>query len=108
MAMLAGLATVLLRFLLNRPLENLMERIDLIAEGHYEPSPRHHRQREIDTIILRFNAMAAQIKKREQSLQIMNQRLENEINERKTAEAALTESEARYRESPGRLRRPDP
>lgn len=97
MVMLAGVATVLLRLFLNRPLENLIERIDQIAEGHYAPSPNLHRQREIATIILRFNAMAARIKKREQSLKIMNQRLEIEINERKSAQAALMESETRYR-----------
>lgn len=97
MVLLAAVATILLRFLLNRPLENLIEWIDRIAEGDYDTSGRRYRQKEINTIIERFNTMASKIKKREESLQVMNRRLENEVSERKQAEAALKESEARYR-----------
>jgi len=97
MVLLAAVATVLLRFLLNRPLDNLIEWIDRIAEGDYDTSRRRYRQKEINTIIERFNTMASKIKKREESLQVMNRRLENEVSEKKLAEAALTESEARYR-----------
>ncbi len=97
MVMLGGVATLLLRFLLNRPLENLIELIDQIAEGDYNTFHRQHRQKEINTILKRFNTMASKIKKREQALQVMNQRLESEVNERKLAEAAVIESEARYR-----------
>jgi PAS domain S-box-containing protein len=97
MVMLGGVATFLLRFLLNRPLDNLIERIDQIAEGDYDTSQGHHPQKEINTIIQCFNTMASRIKKREQSLKVMNRRLENEISERKLAETAVIESEARYR-----------
>lgn len=95
--LMGTVSSLLLRFFLNKPLKDLIDRIDQIADGHYDPIPDQHHLKEIDIIIRRFNTMAERIKKREQSLQVMNRRLENEIAERKIAEAAVKESEARYR-----------
>ena len=95
--MLAVVATLLLRFFLDRPLARLITHIDQIAAGRYAPIQSPHRQREIDSIIQRFNAMAAQVESREQSLTAINRRLEREILERQAAQDALVESENHLR-----------
>lgn len=92
LAVIVGLVCVtglLLRVFLKSPLENLIRGIGRITMGDYEYSFHEAKQQEIQTIISKFNAMAGQIKKREQSLTEVNRKLEREILERKDAEEAL-------------------
>ena len=94
---LAGVTRLLLRVFLKSPLDDLIQGIDRIAKGEYGYDFHEAKQREIETIISRFNYMAEKIKGREKSLSEVNRRLENEILEHKLAQELLRESEARYR-----------
>jgi nitrate/nitrite-specific signal transduction histidine kinase len=80
---------LLLRVFLKSPLENLIQGIGRITMGDYESSLHDVKQQEIQTINLKFNEMAGQIHKREQSPTEVNRKLEREILERKDAEIAL-------------------
>ncbi|MBN1275932.1 MAG: PAS domain S-box protein [Deltaproteobacteria bacterium] len=92
-----GMTRFLFRILLKNPLDYLIKGIDRLAGGDYEYRFPEVKQLEIDAIISRFNIMAERIKGRERSLTEMNKRLEDEIVQRKATEAALRDSEAKYR-----------
>jgi signal transduction histidine kinase/CheY-like chemotaxis protein len=92
LAVILGLIAVtglLLRMFLKNPLDALIQRIDRIAAGDYNYGQEKAKQKEIETIISRFNHMADQIKGREKSLTEVNNQLEHQIVERKEAEKAL-------------------
>ena len=72
--------------------------MDRIAEGDYEYKTRRYDQKEIETIISKFNDMAQKVENREKSLADVNARLNEEIGERKQTEKALAASEKRFRE----------
>jgi signal transduction histidine kinase/DNA-binding response OmpR family regulator len=99
-AVILGLVCVtgiLLKTFLKNPLDNLIERIDRIAMGDYESGFHEAKQKEIQTIISKFDGMAEQIKKREQSLTEVNLQLEREILERKQAEEELRQGKEQIR-----------
>ncbi len=73
---------LLLRVFLKSPLNGLIQGIDRIAKGDYEYKFPKAKQREIKTIITRFNYMAEQIKVREKSLSDIKRRLEEMVKER--------------------------
>jgi methyl-accepting chemotaxis protein len=97
--MIIGVTTILLKLFLRNPLDYLYDRIDRIAEGDYEYKTQKYNQREIETIISKFNDMAERVQNREKSLSEINVRLKREIDERKSTEEAFLESEDRYRAS---------
>jgi len=95
--MLIGATTILLRLFLRNPLNYLNDRIDRIAAGDYAYKTRRYKQREIETIISKFNVMSEKVQSREKSLNEANVKLKQEVGERKNAEKALRKSEERYR-----------
>ncbi len=88
---------ILLRVLMRKPLGILEQRMDRIARGDFEDTADGIEYRELAGITRRFGQMAAQIQAREKALQQINRELQDEIAERKRAEAALRSSEERYR-----------
>ncbi len=88
---------LLLKIYLGDPFHHLMDRIDRIARGDYETRGAPARQREIESILARFNDMAAQINSREKNLTELNVLLKKEIREREEADNALRESEEKFR-----------
>jgi len=52
---LSGVTGLLLRVFLKRPIDDLLKGIDRIAKGDYEDRFHEAKQREIETIITRFN-----------------------------------------------------
>ncbi len=73
----------LLKVFLQNPLGYLHDRIDLLAKSEYGYSSRQYKQREIETIISKFNDMGERIRRREETLEEINIRLQQEIEERK-------------------------
>ena len=88
---------VVLRRLLHRPLNLLIQRIRGIALGKYEESSPVSRSMEFAAILGEFNSMAERVEEREQTLISINRQLEGQITERQLAEERLIESEARFR-----------
>jgi PAS domain S-box-containing protein len=84
--------------LLARFLGDLQRSIERISDGDYEVRKRKIRYQEMASIVERFDLMAARVKRREDSLTVANQQLQDEIAERQRAEEALAQSEQRYRE----------
>ncbi|NNG02362.1 MAG: response regulator [Desulfobacteraceae bacterium] len=82
----AGLAT---RFFLKNPLSHLIHGIERIAAGDYDHQFKSAPQKEIASIISKFEMMVEQIKSREVSLTEMNKQLHHEVLERKETEIAL-------------------
>ena len=82
---------LLARFLLQKPLQQLMLGIEQTAKGDYDHRFGNAPQKEIAAIIQKFETMAQQIKQREVSLNQINIKLQHEIFERKEAERALRE-----------------
>ena len=95
MVILAAVVTVIvvtLRIVLNvfliSPLNQLIERTEQLSRGEYGSVDFQGPQQEIRTIVSGFNTMADRIRRREQSLKEVNQRLEQEIVEHRDAESA--------------------
>ena len=88
---------LLLRVFMRQPL-NLLERgMDKIFRGDFDYDPRDVPYIELRGIAERFGSMAHDIQNREKSLQAANKKLQQQIRERRRAEAALQQSEAHYR-----------
>lgn len=83
---------LLVRYLMDKPLSQLIQGIEQTARGDYDHRFKKAPQREIAAIIERFEMMAQQIKQREDSLNQINARLQHEMNERREAEIALHEA----------------
>ncbi|MCB2189462.1 MAG: PAS domain S-box protein [Deltaproteobacteria bacterium] len=94
---LLGATGLLLGRLLKRPLAALVRSIDALGRGDYAAVPEDVRYLELEDILARFNRMARQVQRREESLRQANQRLQEQIQERRKAQAARRESEERYR-----------
>lgn len=93
MTVIIGLALgirLILKRLLERPLDSLIERIHKIREGEYDNISLKGEHSEIVTILENFNRMARQVARRENALTLTNQQLTVEIEERKLAEQELT------------------
>ena len=97
-AVLIGATGFLLKVYLKNPFDYLIDRMDRIAEGDYEHQIQKYNQKEIVTITSKFNDMAEKVENREKSLADVNTQLNQEVEERKRAEKALSESEKRFRE----------
>jgi two-component system, cell cycle sensor histidine kinase and response regulator CckA len=89
---------MILNRIINKPLSQLMTRIDQISSGEYRSMPERLEHLEIFRILDKFNFMAGEVKRREHSLRETNRQLASEISERQSAEDALRESEQRYRQ----------
>ncbi len=83
---LAVSTRLILKSLLQQPLDALIQRIEDIGAGEYESPVTMYHQKEITTIISKFNIMAEQVKSRELSLLGINEQLAAEIEERKNTE----------------------
>ena len=90
-------AGVLLRVFMRQPLNVLQKGIDRVATGDYayEFDEIHHL--ELSGIAGRFKEMANRIQARENTLQVINQELQDEIGERKRAERIIRQREAQSR-----------
>lgn len=88
---------VLLRWLVNRPLAQMMTGIDQISKGDYRYHFQKFKQKEIETIAAKFANMASRIQAREESLAAVNEQLQEEVRERRKAEDAIRQSEALLR-----------
>ena len=94
---LAVSTKLIMQRILKAPLDALVARIKAIAAGQYSEDTQMFWHREPAAILTKFNSMAEQVRSREGSLQTTNRQLEQEIDDRKRAEAALRESEAKFR-----------
>ena len=92
LVLVVTLRSVLKIFLIS-PLDQLIQRTEQISRGEYDTLDLQAPQREIRTIVSRFNHMAEQIKRRERSLKQVNQQLEKEIFDHRDAESALLNSQ---------------
>jgi PAS domain S-box-containing protein len=90
-------AGILLRIFMRQPLNILQKGIDRVAKGEYGYKFDEIRHRELAGIAERFKEMANGIQARENSLQVINQELQDEIAERKRAEQIIRQSEAQNR-----------
>ena len=84
---------IVLRLFMIKPLDQLIQRTEQISRGEYDTVYLQAPQREIQTIVSRFNHMAVKIQRREKSLKKVNRQLEREILEHREAEAALRNSQ---------------
>ncbi|MDD2768252.1 MAG: PAS domain S-box protein [Methylococcus sp.] len=91
------LLRLILRRLLQKPFESLLQRIEQFGSGTYHADIPATERREPAFILSRLNIMAAQVQVREWSLRELNRQLSGEINERKQAEAVARDSERKYR-----------
>ncbi|MDM8515615.1 response regulator [Desulfobacterales bacterium HSG16] len=78
---------LIMRFLLNKPIERFIKGIRSIAQGDYQHPLSPVPQQDINAIINEVNAMLYQISTRTEQLQ-------NEVSERKKAEKKLAETQA--------------
>ncbi len=102
---------MIMQSLLNKPVNQLIQKIRTIAEGDYKNPLPFVPQQEINEIIKEVNFMANQIatrtdqltneiserKKAQEELNLLNHALELRIKKQNEAEKALSESEKKYR-----------
>jgi two-component system cell cycle sensor histidine kinase/response regulator CckA len=88
------LTAVLIRVILKKPINTLIQGINQISRGNYDYEFKDFKQIEIQTIISDFEFMADQIRRREESLADMNRKLEFEVKARKKVEADIRNREA--------------
>jgi PAS domain S-box-containing protein len=81
---------LIMNFLLEKPMERLIQGIRAIADGNYQTPLFPVPQEDINTIIYEINVMAGHIDYRTRQLQ-------REIIERRKAQKELSESEKKYR-----------
>jgi len=80
---------VVLRIFMGKPLTILQKGIDRVAQGDYDYRFDEIHHVELSGIARRIREMAAEIQARENSLQVINRELQNEIAERKQAEGKM-------------------
>lgn len=80
---LVFLTAVLIRLLVNRPLNFLVQGINQISRGDYEYEFKKFKQIEIQSIVADFKYMADQIRGREESFVDINRQLAFEVRARK-------------------------
>ncbi len=82
------------------PISRLADKAIAISQGHYTPledTVTHGRYHELNVLTESFNQMVGTIRARTCELLEANQQLQVQLEERLRVEAALRESEARYR-----------
>ncbi len=93
MVVLVVIVAVSTRFLIHRilkkPLKQFLDGIERIARGEYADSAQHIEQSELRTIMANFHYMGVQIRKREETLNEINRKLEKEVLVRRRAEENL-------------------
>ncbi len=94
---LVFLTAVLIRLLVNRPLNFLVQGINQISRGDYEYEFKKFKQIEIQSIVSDFKYMADQVRGREESFADINRQLAFEVRARKKIESAIRNSEAQLR-----------
>ena len=94
---LVFLNAVLIRLLVNRPLNFLVQGINQISRGDYEYEFKKFKQIEIQSIVSDFKYMADQVRGREESFVDINRQLAFEVRARKKIESAIRNSEAQLR-----------
>ncbi len=77
---------LIIRRILQRPLDQLIAGIEQAAKGDYNHQFEHASQKEIQIITSKFHDMSRQIRKREESLIQINELLGQEIKDKKQAE----------------------
>ncbi|MCP3872270.1 MAG: response regulator [Desulfobacteraceae bacterium] len=80
---------LLIRIILQKPLNQLIAGIEQVAKGDYDYQFKHASQKEIRIITSKFQDMSNQIKQREESLTNINEILGQEIHERKRAQETI-------------------
>jgi signal transduction histidine kinase/DNA-binding response OmpR family regulator len=83
---LVGVTGLLVRYILHKPLRQLIMGIEQTTKGDYDYRFKPAHQIEIATITEKFQAMSSQIQTREKSLRHMNDQLEHEVCERQEVE----------------------
>jgi len=84
---------LIMRSLLNRPLDSLIKNIRNIASGNYQTSLVFVPQHDINAIICEVNAMTGEIAKREAELRNLNKYLELRIAKQNEAEEELRKTQ---------------
>jgi len=78
--------SLLIRQILQKPLNQLIAGIEKATEGDYDYHFKEATQKEIQIIMSKFQDMSLQVKLREKSLKNINEQLGREIHDRKEAE----------------------
>ncbi len=87
----------LLRIYLRKPLSELCQGMDQVARGIFPQNHAYDTYAELSGIEKRFRQMAKMVEDRENASASANQMLRDEISDRKRAEEALRESEAKFK-----------
>ena len=90
---------ILLRVFMRKPLNILQQGIDQVAQGDYAYGFEEIHHIELTGIARRIKEMAADIQARENSLQVINRELQNEITVRKQAGADKSRLEEQLRKA---------
>jgi len=90
---------ILLRVFMRKPLNILQQGIDRVAQGDYAYGFEEIHHIELTGIARRIKEMAADIQARENSLQVINRELQNEITVRKQAAADKSRLEEQLRKA---------
>jgi len=90
---------ILLRVFMRKPLNILQQGIDRVAQGNYDYGFEEIHHLELTGIARRIKEMAADIQARENSLQVINRELQNEITVRQHAEEKIRTSEEQLRKA---------
>ncbi|MBU1344628.1 MAG: response regulator [Proteobacteria bacterium] len=80
---------LLIKAILQKPLNQLIAGIEQAAKGDYDYQFKHATQKEIRIITSKFQDMSNQVKQREESLTRINKLLGQEIHDRKEAEESV-------------------
>ncbi|MCP4021940.1 MAG: hypothetical protein GY729_08870, partial [Desulfobacteraceae bacterium] len=86
---LVAATSLLIRSILQKPLDQLITGLEMTAKGDYNYHLRHATQKEIQIITSKFNDMGNKVKMREESLTSINELLGHEIHDRKQAEGKV-------------------
>src|SRR6266536_1022571 len=79
------------------PMEQLRQAAEHVGEADFDYDPGRFEPNEIGQVAQAFEDMALRVRDREAQVQAKAEALLAEVNERKNAEEALRDSEARFR-----------